>query len=45
MLDELNALKTKGFREKLDYATVEPIIWLKYKLGLVISNQLATELH
>jgi Phospholipase A2-like domain len=27
MLDELKAVKTKGFREKIDYATVKPIIW------------------
>ena len=26
MLDELNAIKTKGLREKLDYALVKPII-------------------
>ena len=33
MLDELEALKTKGVREKLDYAVVKPIIWLKHKFG------------
>jgi len=33
MLDELKALKSKGIREKLDYAVVKPIIWLKHKLA------------
>lgn len=46
MLHELDKVKTKGFREKVDYAIVKPIIWLKYKLGLGIpSIDLATELH
>ena len=45
MLDELKAVKTKGFREKVDYALVKPVIWLKYKLGFGISDQLAIELH
>ena len=47
MLDELNAIKTKGIREKIDYAIVKPIIWLKYKLGLGLYDNLhlAEELH
>ena len=45
MLDELNAVKTKSSREKLDCALVKPVIWLKYKLGFGISDQLAIELH
>ena len=44
MLDELNAIKTKGIREKIDYAIVKPIIWLKYKLGLGIDPIEAEEL-
>ena len=34
MLDDLKAVKTKGLREKIDYALVKPVIWLKHKLGL-----------
>lgn len=46
MLDELDDVKTKGFREKVDYAIVKPIIWLKYKLGLGLpTSDLALELH
>lgn len=47
MLDELNAIKFKNFRERLDYALVKPIIWLKYKLGLGLHDNLhlAQELH
>lgn len=47
MLDELNNTKTKGFREKLDYLLVKPVIWLKHKLGLGIEDGLllAEELH
>lgn len=44
MLDELKALKTKGIREKIDYAVVKPVIWLKYKLGLGLDPLLAEEL-
>ena len=44
MLNELKALKTKGIREKIDYAVVKPIIWLKYKLGLGLDPSLAEEL-
>jgi len=44
MLAELKALKTKGVREKIDYAVVKPIIWLKHKLGLGIDPSLAEEL-
>lgn len=46
MLHDLNKVKTRGFREKLDYLLVKPIIWLKYKLGLGVPNlDLAKELH
>jgi len=47
MLDNLNAIKTKGIREKLDYTLVKPAIWLKYKLGLGLHDnlKLAEELH
>jgi len=47
MLTELNEVKTKGVREKLDYLLVKPVIWIKHKLGLgIIDNiQLAKELH
>jgi len=44
MLDELKVLKTKGVREKLDYADVKPIIWLKHKLGLGFDPSSADEL-
>jgi len=44
MLDELKALKTKSVREKIDYAVVKPIIWLKHKLGLGFDPSLAEEL-
>ena len=44
MLDELKSLKTKGIREKIDYAVVKPIIWLKHKLGLGLDASLAEEL-
>ena len=44
MLDELKVLKTKGVREKIDYAVVKPIIWLKHKLGLGFDPSLAEEL-
>ena len=43
MLDELKKVKTKGIREKIDYAIVKPIIWIKYKLGLGLQE--AKELH
>jgi len=43
MLDELDAVKTKGIREKIDYAVVKPIIWIKHKLGLGLEE--AEELH
>ena len=45
MLDELNEVKTKGFREKLDYLLVKPVIWIKHKLGLGLQEELAEELH
>ena len=47
MLDRLDKVKTKGIREKIDYALVKPIIWIKHKLGLGIDpdKQLAIELH
>jgi len=47
MLNELNTVKTKGLREKLVYLLVKPIIWVKHKLGLGITDniQLAKELH
>lgn len=47
MLNELNATKTKGLREKIDYALVKPVIWLKHKLGLGLYDNLhlAKELH
>jgi len=44
MLDELKALKTKGNWEKIDYAIVKPIIWLKHKRGLGFDPFLAEEL-
>jgi transposase InsO family protein len=44
MLNELDAIKTKGIREKLDYAIVKPIIWMKHKLGLGIDPGEAEEL-
>ena len=44
MLDELNSIKTKGIREKIDYAIVKPIIWMKHKLGLGIDPAEAQEL-
>ena len=43
MLDELNATKNLGFREKTYYAMVKPTIWTKYKL--VVGVEEATELH
>ena len=51
MLDRLDALKTKGIREKIDYVLVKPVIWSKYKLGASLSRSrglgvdIATELH
>ena len=47
MLAELNALVTKGRREKVDRQLVQSIIGLKYRmeLGIHWSNQLANELH
>lgn len=46
MLDRLNSVKTKGIREKVDYALVKPVIWLKYKLGFGLqSDAEASELH
>lgn len=44
MLNRLNAVRTRGVREKVDYALVKPVIWLKYKLGLGLSTE-ASELH
>ena len=44
MLDELNSIKTEGIREKIDYAIVKPIIWMKHKLGLGIDPAEAQEL-
>jgi len=44
MLDELKALKTKNAGEKIDYAVVKPIIWLKHKLGLGFDLSSAEEL-
>jgi len=38
MLNELNEVKTKNLREKLDYLKVKPVIWTKYKLGLGITE-------
>lgn len=43
MLTNLDKMKTKGIREKLDYLVVKPVIWLKHKLGLGIEE--AEELH
>ena len=40
MLDRLDALKTKGIREKIDYAIVKPVIWTKQKLGLGVAEEL-----
>jgi len=47
MLDELNTIKTKNLREKLDYLLVKPVIWIKHNLRLGITDniQLAKELH
>ena len=47
MLDNLNSIKTKGIREKIDYLIVKPIIWIKHKLGmgLDIRKLEAKELH
>jgi len=47
MLIELNEVKTSGLWEKLDYLLVKPVIWIKHKLGLGITDniQLAKELH
>ena len=36
-------MRTKGIREKLDYAVVKPVIWLKHKLGFGLEE--AEELH
>jgi len=44
VLDELEALKTKGVQEKIDYAVVKPINWLKYNLGLGFNPSIAEEL-
>ena len=44
MLDNLNSIKTKGIREKIDYLIVKPIIWMKHKLGMGLSLE-AQELH
>lgn len=44
MLTDLDKTKTKGFREKIDYAIVKPIIWLKHKLGLGLDPAEAEEL-
>lgn len=38
MLDNLNSIKTKGIREKIDYALVKPVIWIKHKLGLGLTD-------
>jgi len=43
MLDRLAAMEAKNMREKVDYALVKPVIWMKYKLGLGMSE--AEELH
>lgn len=40
MLNNLSNMKTRNFREKVDYALVKPIIWTKYKLGLGIEEEL-----
>ena len=47
MLAELNALVSKGRREKVDRQLVRSIIGLEHRLGLDIhwSNQQANELH
>ena len=51
MLDKLDTVKTKGIRQKIDYAVVKPIIWSKYRLGASLSRSrglgadIATELH
>lgn len=47
MLDELDAIKTKGIREKIDYALVKPVIWIKHKLGFGLYDNIhiAEELH
>lgn len=46
MLSQLKTIKTKGVREKIDYALVKPVIWLKYKLGLGLNACAeASELH
>jgi len=44
MLHEEKSLKTKGIREKIEYVCVNPIIWLKHKLGLGFDPSLAEEL-
>jgi hypothetical protein len=44
MLNDLNSVKTRGIREKIDYAIVKPIIWLKHKLGLGFELSEAAEL-
>ena len=38
MIDDLKSIKTKGIREKSDYAIVKVIIWMKHKLGLGIDS-------
>ena len=47
MLNNLDSIKTKGIREKIDYALVKPVIWIKHKLGLGLTDQQvrASELH
>ena len=47
MLAELNALVSKGRREKVDRQLVQSIIGLKHRLGLGMhwTNQLVNELH
>lgn len=45
MLERLNDVRTRGVREKIDYALVKPVIWLKYKLGLGLNTTEASELH
>lgn len=44
MLVNLDNVKTKGIREKIDYAIVKPVIWLKHKLGLGLDPAEAKEL-
>lgn len=43
MLNELDNMKTKNLREKIDYAIVKPVIWTKYRLGLGMEESI--ELH